>query len=116
MPTPRDLYQTGQLSAATEALTAEVRANPTDASRRIFLFELLAFAGEWDRAEKQIDVLGQAGPQAAIAVEVYRANIAAERTRQRLFSEGLHPHFLNEPPAYVDRHLEAINRIREGNY
>jgi type VI secretion system protein ImpE len=116
MATPRELYQAGQLSAATEALTVEVRANPTDGPRRIFLFELLSFAGEWDRAEKQIDVLGQAGPNEALAVQVYKANIQAERARERLFSEGLHPHFLNEPPPYVDRHLLAINRIREGNF
>jgi type VI secretion system protein ImpE len=115
MPNARELYQSGRLGEAIEALSGEVRANPSDASRRIFLFELLAFAGEWDRAEKQLDVLGQAGPQATLAVQVYKANIHAERTRSRLFSEGLHPHFLNEPPAYVDRHLEAINRVREGN-
>jgi type VI secretion system protein ImpE len=115
MPTPRELYQAGRLQAAIEALTAEVRSNPTDAPRRIFLFELLSFAGEWDRAEKQIDVLGQAGPNEALAVQVYKANIQAERARERLFSEGLHPHFLNEPPAHVDRHLEAVNRLREGN-
>ncbi|MFI5120180.1 MAG: type VI secretion system accessory protein TagJ [Thermoanaerobaculia bacterium] len=116
MPTPRELYQAGQLQAAIQALTAEVRANPADGPARIFLFELLSFAGDWDRARKQIEVLGQAGPKEALAVQVYLANIEAERTRQRLFSEGLHPHFLNEPPPYVDRHLLAINRIREGNF
>ncbi len=116
MPTPRELYQAGQLQAAIQALTAEVRANPADAPARIFLFELLSFAGEWDRAQKQIEVLGQAGPNEALAVLVYQSNIQAERLRQRLFSEGLHPHFLNEPPPYVDRHLEAINRIREGSF
>ncbi len=116
MPTPRELYQAGQLQEAIQALTAEVRAKPADGPTRIFLFELLAFAGEWDRAEKQIDVLGQAGPNEAVAVQVYRANIQAERARERLFSEGLHPHFLNEPPPHVDRHLEALNRIREGNF
>ncbi len=116
MPTPRELYQAGQLQAATQAQTAEVRANPADGPMRIFLFELLAFAGDWERARKQIEVLGQAGPNEALAVQVYLANIEAERSRERLFSEGLHPHFLNEPPAYVDRHLEAINRIREGNF
>jgi type VI secretion system protein ImpE len=116
MPTPRELYQAGQLQAAIQALTAEVKAKPADGPTRIFLFELLAFAGDWDRAQKQIDVLGQAGPNEALAVQVYLANIEAERMRERLFSEGLHPHFLNEPPAYVDRHLEAINRIREGNF
>ncbi|MGE5345774.1 MAG: type VI secretion system accessory protein TagJ [Acidithiobacillales bacterium] len=116
MPNARDLYQAGHLGAAIEALNGEVRANPTDSSRRIFLFELLAFAGEWDRAEKQLDALGQAGLQATLAVQVYKANIQAERTRSRLFSEGLHPHFLNEPSPYVDRHLDAINRVREGNF
>lgn len=116
MPTPRELYQAGQLQAAIQALTAEVRAKPADGPTRIFLFELLAFAGDWDRARKQIEVLGQAGPNEALAVQVYLANIEAERARERLFSEGLHPHFLNEPPPYVDRHLEAINRIREGNF
>jgi type VI secretion system protein ImpE len=116
MPTPRELYQAGHLQEAIQALTAEVRANPADGPTRIFLFELLAFAGDWDRAQKQIDVLGQAGPNEALAVQVYLANIQAERLRERLFSEGLHPHFLNEPPPHVDRHLEAINRIREGNF
>lgn len=116
MPNARELYQAGHLAAAIEAQSGEVRVNPTDVSRRTFLFELLAFAGDWDRAEKQLDVLGQAGPQATLAVQVYKANIQAERTRSRLFSEGLHPHFLNEPPPYVDRHLDAINRVREGNF
>ena len=115
MPTPRELYQAGQLHDAIQALTAEVKAKPSDAPTRIFLFELLSFAGDWDRALKQIDVLGQAGPNEALAVQVYRANIEAERSRDRLFGEGLHPHFLTEPPPYVDRHLEAINRLREGN-
>ena len=116
MANARELYQAGRLGAAIEALSGEVRANPTDASRRVFLFELLAFAGEWDRAEKQLEVLGQGSPKETLAVQVYKANIQAERTRSRLFSEGLHPHFLNEPPPYVDRHLDAINRVREGNF
>src|ERR1700692_4357265 len=63
MPTPRELYQAGQLQAAIQALTAEVKANPADGPGRIFLFELLSFAGDWDRAQKQIEVLGQAGPR-----------------------------------------------------
>ena len=116
MPTPRELYQAGQLQAAIAALAAEVKAKPADGPLRIFLFELLSFAGDWDRASKQIEVLGQAGPNEALAVQVYLANIEAERTRERLFSQGLHPHFLNEPPPFVDLHLEAINRIREGNF
>jgi len=57
-----------------------LRDNPTDTRRRIFLFELLCFAGEYDRAEKQLDVLAQSGPEAATGALLYRAALAAERT------------------------------------
>jgi type VI secretion system protein ImpE len=116
MSQAKALLDAGQLGAAIEELTREVKANPTDTSRRIFLFELLCLAGDLDRAEKQLDVVGSADAQAAAGVLVYRQNIKAERDRRRLFSDGLQPHFLAEPPAYVDLHLEAINRLREGNY
>ena len=35
------LYQAGKLTEAIQALSAELRDNPTDAQRRVFLFELL---------------------------------------------------------------------------
>ena len=59
----RQLFQAGQLDEAIEALGAEVRDNPTDAQRRAFLFELLCFAGQYDRAEKQLSVLGTRWPR-----------------------------------------------------
>jgi type VI secretion system protein ImpE len=108
------LFDAGQLDAAIEEVSREVKAHPTDTSRRTFLFELLCFAGEWDRAEKQLDALGHQDVKAEIGVQVYRDNIKAERDRRRLFSDGLQPHFLTEPPAYIDLHLAAINRLREG--
>lgn len=113
--TARSLFEQGQLSAAIEALTGEVRANPTDASRRTFLFELLCFAGEWDRAERQLSALETDDLQVKMAGQVYRSNIRAMRDRERLFRDGLQPHFLTEPPPHVDLHLDAINRLRENN-
>jgi type VI secretion system protein ImpE len=115
MATGKELFDAGNLLAAIEAATAEVKANPTDSKRRTFLFDLLCFAGEWDRAEKQIDVIGQQSVEAALAVTVYRANILAERERTKLFRDGIAPHFLTEPPAYVDLHVEAIQKMRAGD-
>jgi type VI secretion system protein ImpE len=109
------LFNEGKLAPAIEELTREVKANPFDAALRIFLFELLSFAGDWNRAERQLDVIGHQNAPAAIGVEAYRNNINAERERHRLFSEGLHPHFLVDPPAYADVLLEAAAHLREGD-
>lgn len=115
MSTPKEKLDAGDLKSAIDDLTREVKASPADVQRRTFLFELLCFAGDFDRAQKQLDVIASQSAKAEAGVQVYRNNIAAERNRQRLFSDGVAPHFLEEPPAYVDLHLEAINRLREGD-
>jgi type VI secretion system protein ImpE len=112
----RELFEAAKLDEAIEQVTNEVKADPGDASRRTFLFELLCFAGEWDRAEKQLDVIGHQSAKAELGVMIYRALIKAERERIRLFAEGVHPHFLKEPPAYVDLNLTALNNLRAGQF
>jgi type VI secretion system protein ImpE len=88
---PLELYQAGRLMDAMKALSAELRDNPTDARRRTFLFELLCFAGEWERADKQLEVLGQAGPESEMGVLLYRSALFAERQRHDLFQRGEFP-------------------------
>jgi type VI secretion system protein ImpE len=85
MPTARELYEAGRLDSAIELLGAELRSNPADAQRRTFLFELLSFAGNYDRAEKQLDVLARGGPDGPLAVLPYRAALQAERIREHMF-------------------------------
>lgn len=116
MATPKELLDRGDLRGAIEAQTQEVKANPVDPASRTLLFELLCFAGEWDRAEKQIDVVGGQSTQSGMAVLVYKAILHAAREREKLFAAGTAPHFLIDPPGYIDLHLEAVNRIREGKH
>jgi type VI secretion system protein ImpE len=111
----KELLDQGRLSAAIEQLNQEVRAHPTDAHLRTFLFELLCFAGDYPRAERQLDVVAQQESTAEVGAQVYRNVLEAEKARRRLFSEGLRPHFLFDPPPYMHLHLEAVNRLREGN-
>jgi type VI secretion system protein ImpE len=109
--TAEELLKAGHLSAAVEQLNQEVRSRPTDIQRRTFLFELLCFAGDYQRAERQLDVLGQQSAMAEIGVQVYRHILAAEQVRQQLFSEGVQPNFLFPPPSYVHLHLEALHQL-----
>ena len=89
--TPQELYRAGELGQAIKALGEELRSNPLDAKRRTFLFELLCFAGEYDRAEKQLDVLADQNPKHAAGMLLYRSALHAERTRQGMFRTGEMP-------------------------
>jgi type VI secretion system protein ImpE len=91
MPNAQSLYREGKLDQAIEALGAEVRDNPTDAKRRTFLFELLCFAGQYERAEKQLGVLGKGSKEAEMGGLLYHSALHAERLRQTMFDGGSLP-------------------------
>jgi type VI secretion system protein ImpE len=105
----------GDLTGAVEAALNLVKTNPTNDAARIFLFELCCFSGEWDRAEKQLDVIGHQHATAMVGSMIYRQNLKAERDRMKLFSDGLKPEFMSPLPPYAEELLSAINRVREGN-
>jgi type VI secretion system protein ImpE len=88
---PKQLFQDGKLNEAIEALGVEVRDNPTDARRRTFLFELLCFKGDYDRAEKHLNVLSDASPDARVGAMLYYSALHAERVRQDLFAKKDYP-------------------------
>jgi type VI secretion system protein ImpE len=89
--TAAEHFRAGRLDEAIQALGAELRDNPADAQRRTFLFELLCFAGQYDRAEKQLDVLAKGGKDAAMGTLLYQGALVAERTRQEMFQTGRLP-------------------------
>lgn len=82
---PDELVRSGRLSEAIQALTTELRNHPADGRRRTFLFELLCFAGQFDRAEKHLTILTQASQDAELGGLLYRSALVAERQRQALF-------------------------------
>src|SRR6187399_958412 len=104
--TAQSLFKAGRLDDAIEALSAELRDNPTDAQRRTFLFELLCFAGNFDRAEKQLAILGQGSKEAAMGTLLYQSALHAERTRQTMFTDDRLP-VSTEPPQTVSGTLNG---------
>ncbi len=89
--TVQQLFQSGQLDEAVKALAAELRDDPANSKRRTFLFELLCFAGDYSRAEKQLDVLSQGGPESEMGALLYRGALAAEKTRHEMFEKQEYP-------------------------
>ena len=112
--TASELFKAGNLQEALAAQTLEVKNKPGDQAKRLFLFELLAFAGDLDRARRQIGAVVYEDADLETAATAYRKLIDSEEARRRLFKDGVSPEFLAEAPSHIQRRLQAVNRLREG--
>lgn len=104
----------GNLKGAVEGALALVKSNPTDIAARIFLFELSSFAGDWERAEKQLEVIGHQDTAAMIGSKIYQQNFKAERDRINFFEHGTRPESAMKFPEYVEDLIKANELIRLG--
>ena len=96
------LFKAGKLTEAISALTAHLRDDPADLKGRTFLFELLCFAGEFERAEKQLNIVQQEGSkESLLGTLLYQAALAAEKTRQEMFGTGTFPQPTGKPAGPV---------------
>ena len=89
--TARELFQAGKLDDAIKVLGAELRDKPADAQRRTFLFELLCFAGDLERAEKHLHVLADREKDSQLGAVLYFAALHAEKLRREQFAGGQLP-------------------------
>jgi type VI secretion system protein ImpE len=89
--TARELFQAGKLDDAVKVLGAELRDKPADAQRRTFLFELLCFAGDLERAEKHLNILADREKDSQLGAMLYFAAVHAERLRREQFATGQLP-------------------------
>jgi len=105
----------GNLTAAVESALRLVKTNPTNTSARTFLFELSTFSGDWERAEKQLDVIGHQEMNAMVGSLIFRQNFKAERDRMNLYSHGSRPESVMPLPGYVEELLKATDLVRNGS-
>lgn len=104
----------GRLKDAVESALNLVKTSPTNAAARTFLFELSCFSGDWDRADKQLDVIGHQDTNSLIGSKIYQQNFKAERDRINLFANGTRPESMMKLPDYVEDLLKANELVRLG--
>ncbi len=112
--TAGDLFKQGKLEEAVTAQLAAVKANPGDQAGRLFLFELLLFTGDLDRALRQADAIIY-GDNRDRGLSIYKKFVAAERARRQLFTNGLEPKFFGPPPEHARQRLDALAALRAGD-
>jgi type VI secretion system protein ImpE len=97
-------------------LQALIRKEPANARLRIFLFQLLAVLGQWERALNQLNVLNDLDAASLAMVQTYREVLQCEALRAQVFAGRRTPLFLGQPEAWVAPLLESLRLLNAGEY
>lgn len=111
----RENYQAGKLADAIQAATDEVKREPTNTEGRGRLAELLCFAGEIERADKQIETIGMQDAKAQLWSSLFRQLLRGEVIRQQVFREGRAPELLHGSTPWIEKALAALLAERTGD-
>ncbi len=103
-----ELFKAGKLTEALEAVVSHVKSKPTDIEQRLFFAELLCFANQFERADKQLEAITQQTTKAPVTIALYRQILRGEIAREQVLREGRSPELLGELPGYAQKTLEAL--------
>lgn len=109
------LIKAGNAAGALAALQAGIRANPSDARLRVFLFQLLCVTGDWHRAVQQLKTAATLDPDSDTMARMYREAIVAELWREKVFAGEKSPGFRNDPPDWLADMAEALRLSATGD-
>jgi type VI secretion system protein ImpE len=106
----------GNLDQALAQLQDAVRKEPSNARYRIFLFQLLSLLGQWERAQKQLEVVGELDKLAMPMVQTYRHALRCEAERAAVFAGKAAPTTLGEPSRWIALLVEALRVAGQGGH
>lgn len=110
----QSLLRSGDIAGARAALAGELRRAPQDSKLRQFFWQLLAVAGEWDKAEQQLRTLATTEPKAMMLGSVYNQALAAMRLRGKVISGEVRGTSLVGSEPWVEKLLDALQAFGTG--
>lgn len=105
----------GRLDQALQLLQHQVRSSPSAPALRIFLFQLLAVMGQWERALVQLRLAGELQASALAMVQVYAPALQCERMRAEVFAGSRLPLILGQPAEWLAWLLESLQARSQGS-
>lgn len=98
----------GDLDLALSSLQEQVRRDASRAELRVFLFQLLAVMGQWERALAQLNVAAELDAKALAMAQMYRDAIHCELLRAEVFAGKRSPVVLGEPEQWLALLIESL--------
>jgi type VI secretion system protein ImpE len=109
-----DALKSANLDEALGDLQGRVKKDPADAKLRIFLFQLLALLGRWERALTQLKVAGELDSASLAMVNTYREALVCEAYRAQVFSGERDPLLFGDPAPWMAMLVEALRLTARG--
>jgi type VI secretion system protein ImpE len=103
-----DELRQGNPKAALAHLQEIVRKDPSSSAWRIYLFQLLALTGAWERAATQLGVLADLDPATEAMVRTYRETLRSEALRADIFAGRRTPLIFGEPEPWMAWLTQAV--------
>lgn len=97
-------------------LKAAIRAAPGQASLRIYLFQLLAVMGQWQKSLEALQMAAQIDDKAKPMARAYREAIHCEVLRAEVFAGRRAPNILGEPPPWMGLLTQALRLLGQGDF
>lgn len=108
------MLRSGDIAGARAALAGELRRSPADVPTRQAFWQVLAIAGEWDKAEQQLRTLATTEPKAMMLGSVYGQTIAATRMRDRVMAGEARATSLVGSEPWVEQLIDALHASTSG--
>jgi len=105
----------GKLEETLLQLQAAVRSDPSNVKHRVFLFQLLAVMGQWDRALTQLNVAGELDAGTLAMVQTYREALLCEGLRADVFAGKRSPVVFGKPEQWIALLLESLRLMADGH-
>jgi type VI secretion system protein ImpE len=102
------------LSEALQDVQQQVKKAPAQPRHRIYLFQLLAVLGQWERALNQLNVLSEMDVALLPMVHTYRHALQSEALRGEVFEGRRSPLIFGEPERWIALLLEALRLGTQG--
>jgi type VI secretion system protein ImpE len=114
MTAAEESVRAGRLAEALTSVQAQIKKQPADPKLRVFLFQLLAVMGQWERAATQLEVVGELDPATLEMVRTYGAVLACERLRASVFAGHTTPLLFGEPASWMALLIQALQLTAQG--
>ena len=112
--TAEQCLREGDPAAALARLQEEVRARPSDAKLRVFLFQLLCVTGQWERALNQLAVASELDAGTLAMAQTYGEAVRCEAVRREAFAGRKAPLVFGHPEQWLALLIESLLVAAQG--